>query len=96
MAATEYTPKPQPTLEDVQALVTFVRDRARSVTRAAALGTDAYRTAQALCDIASMMSGAAEEQASRGKKLGLLHSYLAMAAQRWPDHPDFDPTWRDE
>jgi hypothetical protein len=94
MSAPEYKPRPEPTLEDVKALARFVRDRAYALGSRARVDTDEYRAAQALADLTSLLTGYAESDASHGDSVTMQYFTLTVAAERWTDHPDFNPAWK--
>lgn len=90
---TAYTPRPQATLEDVDAVVHFIGDRIRPLRDAAPHTGEEFQAFSALLDMTVYMHGAAQALAERGESVQMLYFYLTRAAQRWDKHPDFLPAW---
>ncbi|MBP5918688.1 hypothetical protein F3K34_43680 [Streptomyces sp. LBUM 1486] len=88
-----YTPPPAKTMDDINALVAFIKARVQPLRDAVLSDTEEYKAFQALLDITVYTKGSAESEIEHGDSPSLQFHHLAMTASRWDDHPDFLPAW---
>lgn len=85
-----YTPR---TRDEIDALVSFIRARVKPLRDGALSDTDEYKVSQALLDITAHILGVAQSVLARDDDPSVEYSHLALMAQRWDDHPDFQAAW---
>ncbi|MEU0396533.1 hypothetical protein ABZ208_27860 [Streptomyces sp. NPDC006208] len=88
-----YTLPPPNTLDQVAALIAFIRARTEPLRNEAYPDTPEWRTAQTLIDLTAVFHGSARAATEDGRSVDMIFFYLAVAARRWEDHPDYLPEW---
>lgn len=89
----KYTPRPQRTLDEIEALVAFIDARVEPARVATEYDSEERKALEALLNIVYYTKGIATETIKGGDDPSMPFHALAVVAWKWKDHPDFQPGW---
>lgn len=89
-----YTPPPHFTQQEIDALVSFIQARVKPLRHTADYRSEEFKAFQGILTVAPYMKGIAAAEIRGGVDPSIMFHCLALIANQWDDHPDFQPSWR--